>query len=182
MNAPQITIYKFWQKILIINLIGFGGAPLTVGYYQKEFVEPGYISLNELNQYVALANLLPGAMSFYVSGYIGNKLFNKKGLVIGVLTCTIPIMFLTLITYMLLQKSNIDLQILIIFVLPLIIVNTYKYALELLKQKMNYISKIVIFTITLTLLVLFKISSIQLVIIYLLFIIIFMNINKEPQK
>ena len=53
----------------MINLIGFGGAPLTVGYYEQMFVESEQITLNELNQYVALANLLPGAMSFYVASW-----------------------------------------------------------------------------------------------------------------
>ncbi len=179
MNVPKISLFNFWYKVLVINLIGFGGAPLTVGYYQKEFVEPGHITLNELNQYVALANLLPGAMSFYVSGYIGYRLFNKRGLIIGVLTCVIPIMIITLLTYFILQQTNVNLDILIMFVLPLIIVNTYKYALQLIKQQMNPIIKLAIFIITLTLLLLFKISSIQLVVIYLFFITIYLTTNKE---
>ncbi len=177
----KISFITFLKKILIINIIGYGGAPLTISYYKEDFVNTNIITNEELNQYVALGNVLPGALSFYLCGYIGNKLFGKKGLTLGVLTCVIPIMLITLVVYNLLKVTKIDFSFLIIVVLPIIIINTIKYLLSLYKAKIDNILKYSMFLISLILLFFFSISSINLVILFLIFIYIFSKTNNSSK-
>ncbi len=162
----KISLLEYIYKILTINLIGFGGAPLTVGYYQSFFVDTKAITVEELNQYVALGNVLPGAMSFYVSGLIGYRLFNKKGLIIGVSLCVIPILLITILFYKIILLTGIDFHFLIFLVLPLIIINTFKYLKNLISLNISIVTKTVIFLIALFMLMVLKVSSTNLMVLF----------------
>lgn len=155
-------------NVFIINILGFGGAQMTIGHYKALFVDTKIITLSQLNQYIALSNVLPGAMSLYISGLIGYQLYHKRGIVYGVSMCVFPIMFLTIIVYQLLLLTGINFDFLIYIILPLIIVNSFKYVHTLKELEMGSWFKYSVFIVCIFLLVIVKISSLSLIILFFL--------------
>lgn len=150
-----------------------------ISHFEKEFVESKSITMTELSQYAAIGNILPGPMSFYVSGLIGYKLLHFKGLLAGISTCVFPIMLLSIIVFNLLNYVSFNFDLIIIAVLPIIINNIYGYIKKMIKQQLSSKIKYSLFIISLLLLIIIKITSLQLIILFLLFVIIFNAITKD---
>ncbi len=154
---------------------------MTIGHYKALFVDTKIITLSQLNQYIALSNVLPGAMSFYISGLIGHQLYGKRGIPVGVSMCVFPIMFLTIIVYNLMMLTGYSFDFLIFIILPIIIVNSFKYFKTLKELEMSNLFKYSVFIISLFLLIVVKISSLNLIILFFGFNIILSYIMRDKE-
>ncbi len=165
MSLPQ---YLF--TVIKINYLVLGGASLTAPFYFRYFVEPGLIPEQEINHYLTMSNILPGAMSIYMTAYSGLYLHGKKGMYFGLAILFIPITLISILVFEFINYLPFDINTLIYVSLPIIIVASIDYISSIFKSELLPRYKFGIFTLALLLLSLAVVGTIKLIIIYIIII------------
>lgn len=111
---PKNTTAMFLKDVLICSLGAYGGPESHYGVFSQQLVEKrGYLSAEELSQYVALTSLLPGPSSTQTLIAIGYQQGGKKLALLTLLVWALPVvMFMTLMSFSqsLLERFNMDAQ------------------------------------------------------------------------
>lgn len=104
----------FLKDVLICSLGAYGGPESHYGVFSQQLVEKrGYLSAEELSQYVALTSLLPGPSSTQTLIAIGYQQRGKKLALLTLLVWALPVvLFMTLMSFSqtLLIRFNMDAQ------------------------------------------------------------------------
>lgn len=165
-----MSLKKYLFTVIKINYLVLGGASLTAPFYFQYFVETDLIPEQEINHYLTMSNILPGAMSIYMTAYSGLYLHGKKGMYLGLAVLFIPI---TLISILILEFINylpFDINSLIYISLPIIIVASIDYIISIFKSNLAFKYKYGIFAFALLLLLFTFLGTIPLIVIYIVII------------
>lgn len=157
-----MNLTNYLLTVAKINYQTFGGASLSTPLYYKYYVDENIIDEQQVSHFLAMANVLPGAMSIYMTGYTGLYLHGKKGMVLGVGVLFIPLIFITIMLYHLLLITNIDLSYLIYIPLPMMTISAYEFVKRTCSK-----SNLNIFLFVLGMIILLFISSLNLIFIFL---------------
>lgn len=165
-----MSLPNYLFTVIKINYLVLGGASLTAPFYFQYFVETDLIPEQEINHYLTMSNILPGAMSIYMTAYSGLYLHGKKGMYLGIAVLFIPI---TLISILLLEFINylpFDINTLIYVSLPIIIVASIDYLVSIFKSDLSFKFKYGLFAIAMLLLILGIFGTIKLILVYIIVI------------
>lgn len=82
---------KLFIVFLKVGLLGFGGGPSSIPLVKVEVVDKyRWMTNEEFQDVVAIANVLPGPIITKVSGYIGYQLKGWAGVVNGIVAMILP--------------------------------------------------------------------------------------------
>lgn len=165
-----MTLSQYFFTVIKINYLVLGGASLTAPFYFRYYVETNIIPEQEINHYLTMSNILPGAMSIYMTAYTGLYLLGKKGMYLGLLILFVPI---TLISILLLEFANylpFDINILIYVSLPIMAVAATDYLISVFKSQIKPQYKFGLFGLTFGILTLALLGTIQIIIIYIVLV------------
>ncbi len=176
-----MTKLEYSLTILKINYFVLGGATLTTPFYYHYFVTPGIIPEEDINNYLTMANILPGAMSFYMSAYTGLYLYGRIGMILSLSVLIMPITLISIFIFSILNLIPFDLQLLIYISLPIMIIACADYLTKVFKSELDIKPKIVIFSSVLLLLISGLIGSIMLIISFII-IILFLSQRENNVK
>lgn len=165
-----MSLYQYLFTVIKINYLVLGGASLTAPFYFQYFVEQNLIPEQEINHYLTMSNILPGAMSIYMTAYCGLYLHGKRGMILGLTILFTPIIIISILVLEFINRLPFDINSLIYVSLPIIIVASIDYLTTIFKSELAPKFKFGIFAISLLLLTLTMIGTIQLIIIYILVI------------
>lgn len=165
-----MSLKQYLFTVIKINYLVLGGASLTAPFYFQYFVEPELIPEQEINHYLTMSNILPGAMSIYMTAYSGLYLHGKKGMYLGLAVLFIPITIISILILEFINYLPFDINSLIYISLPIIIVASIDYAISVFKSDLPNIFKYGIFGLSLSLLVFTFLGTIQLIVIYIILI------------
>lgn len=169
-----MSLQQYLFTVLKINYLVLGGASLTAPFYFQYYVEQELIPEQEINHYLTMSNILPGAMSIYMTAYTGLYLHGKKGMYLGLSILFIPITLLSILLLIFINVLPFDINTLIYVSLPIMVVASIDYIASIFKSKLAPIYKFGIFGLALGLLAFAVIGTIQIIIIYI-FIILFLT-------
>lgn len=173
-----MTITNYILHVIKINYVVFGGASLTTPFYYKYYVDTGIIPETDINNYLTMANILPGAMSFYMTAYTGLFFFGFKGVLIGLTTLLLPIMIITLLVFEFLNYIPFDINLLIYVSLPIMIIASIDFLNKVFKSELDMKFKLSIFGVSFFLLITALTGTIFLILSFIL-IVVLLN-RKEP--
>ena len=81
-----------------VGILGYGGGPSSIPLIQKEAVSKyEWLSENEFDDMLALANALPGPINTKMAGYIGFMVKGGIGLIIAIAASILPTIILMII-------------------------------------------------------------------------------------
>lgn len=104
MLKNKISLYLIMFKI---GCIGFGGGNAIVPIMKKELVEDNnYISEEEFEKAVIVANLTPGALPVELAANIGKKVNGNIGMVLSAFSMALPGVLLSLLMFGLFFGGN----------------------------------------------------------------------------
>lgn len=166
MNLTQYLI-----TVIKINYVVLGGASLTAPFYFQYYVEKDLIPEQEINHYLAMSNILPGAMSIYMTAYTGLYLHGKTGMYLGLSILFIPITIVSILLLEIINYLPFDINILIYASLPIMTIASIDYIGGIFKSEMRIRYKYGIFGLTLLLLALALLGTIQIILIYIIIIL-----------
>lgn len=164
----SLTQYLF--TVIKINYLVLGGASLTTPFYFQYYVEPDLIPEQEINHYLTMSNILPGAMSIYMTAYSGLYLHGKKGMYLGLAVLFIPITIISILVLEFINYLPFDINTLIYVSLPIIAVACIDYLINISKSNLAPKFKYGIFGLALILLSLSILGTIQIILIYIIII------------
>lgn len=171
-----MSLSNYLFTVIKINYLVLGGASLTAPFYFQYFVETDLIPEQEINHYLTMSNILPGAMSIYMTAYSGLYLHGKKGMYLGIAVLFIPI---TLISILLLEFINylpFDVNTLIYISLPIITVASIDYLISIFTSELHPKFKFGLFALAILLLALGIFGTIKLILVYII-IIFFLTVG-----
>lgn len=183
MNKVSLT-ELYWQFFLIgVQLLG--GGYVIVPLMKKSFIEDkNWLTEEELVNYYALGQCIPGIIAANVSAFTGYKLRGKRGAAIalaGIITSPIIcILIIATILDKLLQLSFI--QSIFWAVNIAVIILLYLSVKEVWKQSMKDIFSWVIFVATVVASLLFKVSPAIIIICALVFGVGYKIIEKKRNE
>jgi len=125
------------MKMLKVTFLTFGGGPMSVALYSKEFVNDGYLEQSKLNQFVIMGNVLPGASIIFISGYIGYELRGKVAMLLSILMVSFPIAFLAIFFYYILDSYGVNFYYINLIVMPVLVIITFDYIEKIIANKMK---------------------------------------------
>lgn len=166
-----MSLYRYLFTVIKINYLVLGGASLTAPFYFQYFVDQELIPEQEINHYLTMSNILPGAMSIYMTAYCGLYLHGKKGMYLGLAILFIPITLISILVLVFINYLPFDINTLIYVSLPIIIVASIDYITTIFKSDLAPKFKFGIFGLALFLLTLTAIGTIQLILIYMVIIL-----------
>lgn len=162
-----MSLLNYLFTILKINYLVLGGASLTAPFYFRYYVETNIIPEQEINHYLAMSNILPGAMSIYMTAYTGLYLHGKKGMYLGLCILFIPITLLSILILEFASKMPFDLELLMYISLPIMIVACIDYVVNVFKSNIDRKFKYGVFIISLFALSFAILGTIQIILIYI---------------
>lgn len=165
-----MTLTQYLVTVIKINYLVLGGASLTTPFYFQYFVEPGHIPEQDINHYLTMSNILPGAMSIYMTAYSGLYLHQKKGMFLGLLILFVPITLASILLLTFINVLPFDIGMLMYVSLPIMIVASIDYIYKIFTSELSRKVKYGIFSLVLVLLALSIIGTIQIIIIYIIII------------
>lgn len=168
-----MSLKQYLFTVIKINYLVLGGASLTAPFYFQYFVEPDLIPEQEINHYLTMSNILPGAMSIYMTAYSGLYLHGKKGMYLGLAVLFIPITLISILVLEFINYLPFDINSLIYISLPIIIVASIDYIITIFKSDLGASAKYGIFAVSLLLLIFTLLGTIQLIIVYIIIIFLF---------
>lgn len=174
-----MNLFKYLWTIIKINYVVLGGASLTTPFYYKYFVDTNIIPEQEINHYLTMGNILPGAMSFYMSAYTGLYLFGYIGAILSLAVLIIPITIIAIITLEFASYLPFDLNLLIYVSLPIMIIACIEFLMKIFKSNLDPRAKYGIFLLSFILLSLSIIGSIKLILIYIFIVFIISRKGKN---
>lgn len=83
-------LFKLFATFFKIGLFVFGGGYGMLPFLQKEIVEKGWISEDELLDYYAIGQVTPGIIAVNISTFVGYKLAGMKGALCTLLGILLP--------------------------------------------------------------------------------------------
>ena len=83
-------LFKLFATFFKIGLFVFGGGYGMLPFLQKEIVEKGWISEEELLDYYAIGQVTPGIIAVNISTFVGYKLKGLKGAICTLLGILLP--------------------------------------------------------------------------------------------
>lgn len=174
-----MNIRQFLWTIIKINYVVLGGASLTTPFYYKYFVDTNIIDEENINHYLTMGNILPGAMSFYMSGYIGMHLFGLVGAILGLCALIIPITLIAILTLQFISYLPFDINILLYISLPIMIIACLDYIMKIFKSDLGLSVKIILFALTFFVITFTFIGTISFLLIYIIVIFIISRKGKD---
>ena len=103
-NPNKNTLGGLFLSMLRIGIMGFGGGAALIPVIYSECVEDKhYVSEEEFDEVVTIANLTPGALPVEIAGGIGHILFGAKGTIAGAFGMALPGVSLLIILLVLLS-------------------------------------------------------------------------------
>lgn len=165
-----MSLLEYLFTVIKINYLVLGGASLTTPFYFTYFVETGLIPEQEINHYLTMSNILPGAMSIYMTAYTGLYLHGKKGMYLALAVLFIPITLISILIFEFINYLPFDINTLIYVSLPIMIVASIDYVISILKSELKPQIKYGLFAIALLALYFALLGTIQIIIIYIIFI------------
>lgn len=164
-----MSLLKFFMIFVKIGAILLGGGYVILPIMQNEFVDKRHlIEREELINYFAISQSLPGIVAANISMFVGYKLLGKKGAVAGMLGIIfVPFWCIILLASVLnLFLNNIHIQGIMwgigVAVVALILLTTR----EVWKNSERDLFFHLIFLLSLISLLLFKLSPIQAILIF----------------
>lgn len=161
----SLTQYLF--TAIKINYLVLGGASLTAPFYFQYYVETDLIPEQEINHYLTMANILPGAMSIYMTAYTGLYLHGKKGLYLGLSALFIPIALISILILEVSNFINFDISIIVYISLPIMLVAALDYVKSVMQSPLRIRYKFGLFGLVLLLLTFALLGTIQIILIYI---------------
>lgn len=165
-----MSLSKYLFTVIKINYLVLGGASLTTPFYFQYFVEPGLIPEQEINHYLTMSNILPGAMSIYMTAYTGLYLHGKKGMYLALCVLFIPITLISILVLEFINYLPFDINNLIYVSLPIMIVASIDYVVSIFKSELKPTIKYGLFAVSLLVLYFTLLGAIQIIIVYIVFI------------
>lgn len=165
-----MSLSKYLFTVIKINYLVLGGASLTTPFYFQYFVEPGLIPEQEINHYLTMSNILPGAMSIYMTAYTGLYLHGKKGMSLALCVLFIPITLISILVLEFINYLPFDINTLIYVSLPIMIVASIDYVVSIFKSELNPTIKYGLFALSLLALYFALVGTIQIIIGYIIVI------------
>ncbi|WOO87966.1 chromate transporter [Mollicutes bacterium LVI A0039] len=169
-----MSLLQYLFTVIKINFLVLGGASLTAPFYYQYYVNKDFIPEQEINHYLTMANILPGAMSIYMTAYTGLYLHGKKGMYFGILVLFVPIILISIILFEIVNILPFDISMLIYISLPIMIVASIDYIISVFKSELSPLTKYGIFFLSMLLLSLSILGTIQIILVYI-FIILILN-------
>ncbi len=174
-----MTLKQYLFTVIKINYLVLGGASLTTPFYFQYFVEPGIIPEQEINHYLTMSNILPGAMSIYMTAYTALYLHGKKGMYLALTVLFVPIILISILLLEFASYLPFDINVLIYVSLPVMAVAAIDYVTSVFKSNLLPIYKFGLFTLVLLLLAIGLLGSIQIIIIYIVIIWLYIKGGKH---
>lgn len=168
-----MTLINYLVTVIKINYLVLGGASLTAPFYFQYYSNKNIIPEQEINHYLTMANILPGAMSIYMTAYTGLYLHGKKGMYLGLAILFIPITLISIIIFQLINVLPFDINMLIYVSLPIMIVASLDYVINIFKSNLNPKIKYGLFFSSMIILALSLLGTIQIIIVYIIIIFIY---------
>lgn len=162
-----MSLFKYLITVLKINYLVLGGASLTTPFYFQYFVDEQIIPEREINHYLAMSNILPGAMSIYMTAYTGLYLHGKKGMYLGLSILFIPIILISILIYKFANLMPFDIKLLWYLSLPIMIIACIDYTVNVFKSELKLKYKLSIFSLTLVVLISALLGTIGLILSYI---------------
>jgi chromate transporter len=149
-------IKSFLKDVFICSLSAFGGPEAHYGVFTKQLVEKkGYLTADELLEWMALTSLLPGPSSTQTITAIG---YQKGGIKLSLLTLLVwalpMVIIMTGLTFLVSELAGVEVVIqslrsLGLMALGFLIYGTYKLAKKAVVSKLTFILFILSFGLTL---------------------------------
>lgn len=168
-----MSLSKYLITVLKINYLVLGGASLTAPFYYQYYTQKGIIGEEQITNYLAMANILPGAMSIYMTAYTGLHLHGKKGMYLGLSILFIPIILVSILIFEIIRYFPFNLEYLIYISLPIIIVAAIDYLKIVFSSKTSLKLKIITFFLTLFCLLTNIITTIGIIITFVAIMLFF---------
>jgi len=100
-----MILIELFYAFVRIGLFSFGGGDATLPLIQKIIInELGWLSLNEFNQVVAIAQLTPGPIAINAATYVGYRLDGVLGATVATIAVCLPSIILVLLVMRILKR------------------------------------------------------------------------------
>lgn len=99
--ASLLSIFLVFLKI---GSITFGGGLAMIPIIKKDIIGRGWISDDELNDYIAVSQVAPGMIAINIAVLVGDHLRGKKGSLMAVLGVALPSLIIIMIVASLLNE------------------------------------------------------------------------------
>ncbi len=96
----KFSLGKLLKSILTISVLGFGGGAAVIPLFHKEFIEKyKWLTEDEFQDILSVANALPGPIQTKIAGYIGYRLKGILGMILSLLCIILPSLLAMLLFY-----------------------------------------------------------------------------------
>ncbi len=181
----KITLCELYVQFFLLGVQLLGGGYVIVPLMKKSFVEDkNWLSEEELVNYYALGQCIPGIIAANVSAFTGYKLRGKRGVAValaGIITSPVfCILAVATVLDKLLQLSFI--QSIFWAVNIAVVILLYLSVKEVWSQSMKDVFSWVIFTATLIASLIFKVSPAIIIVCSLVFGMTYKIIEKKRSE
>lgn len=91
-----------------IGFISFGGGWAIVGIIKDEVVNAGFLTLEQFNEAVSVAQMTPGPVSVNVATYVGYSSYGLLGAIMNTVCLVMPSVIIFNIVLLILKKIKVD--------------------------------------------------------------------------
>lgn len=173
-DKNTFTLGRLLRSILTISVLGFGGGAAVIPLFHKQFVDKyKWLSDDEFNNILSVANALPGPIQTKIAGYIGYRLKGVLGMIASLLCIILPsliamLFFFNTINY---YKDEVWVSAAISSVFPVVTVLMLLLTISFFRKsskKLDILSNISLLVLSAVALVLLEINPAILIIIVLI--------------
>lgn len=90
-----MSLLKLYLTFFKIGCIAYGGGYAMIPLLQREVVEPGWLSLGEFLDMMAISEMTPGPIAVNTATFVGYRLFGLLGGAIATIAVISPSLILT---------------------------------------------------------------------------------------
>jgi chromate transporter len=99
--ASLLTIFLIFLRL---GALTFGGGLAMIPIIKKEILRRGWATDEEINDYIAVAQVAPGMVAINIAVLIGNHIRGRKGSLVAVLGVALPSLVIIIIIAALLKQ------------------------------------------------------------------------------
>lgn len=103
--APfDMNLLRLYLTFFKIGCVAYGGGYAMIPLLQREVVEPGWLSLQEFLDMVAISEMTPGPIAVNTATFVGHRLFGLVGGAVATIAVISPSIILTFLLLRFLAK------------------------------------------------------------------------------
>lgn len=161
-------MHKLFTIFLVFFKLGaftFGGGLAMIPIIKREIIDRGWISEDELADYIAVSQVAPGMIAINIAVLVGKHLAGRKGSLVAVLGVALPsLIIITFIAALLKQFASIPLVAYALRgILIVVVILLFTAMIDLGKKAIRNIGLLIYALIGFVLIYFFSVSSILII-------------------